>query len=91
MRQKDAFGYSRPRDGHRPAVREARMVRTLDDAEIARVLTYERLIPAMELPHTAYSSGKDTQPVRNVIPLEHGQRYLGVMPAMKSGLPPEFR
>ena len=85
MRQKDAFGYSRPRDGHRPAVREARMVRTLDDAEIARVLTYERLIPAMELALTAFSSGKVTQPVRNVIPVEPGQRYLGVMPAVMSG------
>ena len=85
MRQKDAFGYSRPRDGHRPAAREAPMVRTLDDAEIARVLTYERLIPAMELALTAFSSGKVTQPVRNVIPVEPGQRYLGVMPAVMSG------
>ena len=85
MRQKDGFGYSRHRDGHRPAAREARMVRTLDDAEIARVLTYERLIPAMELALTAFSSGKVTQPVRNVIPVEPGQRYLGVMPAVMSG------
>jgi len=61
------------------------MVRTLDDAEIARVLTYERLIPAMELALTAFSSGKVTQPVRSVIPVEPGQRYLGVMPAVMSG------
>jgi ornithine cyclodeaminase/alanine dehydrogenase-like protein (mu-crystallin family) len=60
------------------------MVRTLDDAEIARVLTYERLIPAMELALIAFSSGKVTQPVRNVIPVEPGQRYLGVMPAVMS-------
>ena len=60
------------------------MIRTLDDAEIARVLTYERLIPAMERALTAFSSGKVTQPVRNVIPVEPGQRYLGVMPAVMS-------
>jgi thiomorpholine-carboxylate dehydrogenase len=61
------------------------MVRTLTDPEIARVLTYERLIPAMERALTAFSSGQVTQPVRNLIPIEHGQRYLGVMPAVMSG------
>jgi ornithine cyclodeaminase/alanine dehydrogenase-like protein (mu-crystallin family) len=60
------------------------MIRTLDDAEIARVLTYERLIPAMERALAAFSSGEVTQPVRNIIPVEHGQRYLGVMPAVMS-------
>src|SRR6516165_8060867 len=72
IRQKDAFGYSRG------------MVRTLTDPEIARVLTYERLIPAMERALTAFSSGQVTQPVRSLIPIEHGQRYLGVMPAVMS-------
>ena len=61
------------------------MVRTLTDPEIARVLTYERLIPAMERALTAFSSGQVTQPVRSLIPIEHGQRYLGVMPAVMSG------
>jgi ornithine cyclodeaminase/alanine dehydrogenase-like protein (mu-crystallin family) len=58
------------------------MIRTLTDPEIARVLTYERLIPAMEQALTAFSSGEVTQPVRSLIPVEHGHRYLGLMPAV---------
>src|ERR1700751_4099139 len=58
------------------------MVRTIADPEIARVLTYERLIPAMEQALTAFSAGRVTQPVRNLIPVEHGHRYLGLMPAV---------
>ena len=61
------------------------MIRTLSDPDIARVLTYERLIPAMEQALTAFSAGEVTQPVRSLIPIEHGQRYLGVMPAVMSG------
>jgi len=60
------------------------MIRTLTDPDIARVLTYERLIPAMERALTAFSSGEVMQPVRNLIPIEPGQRYLGVMPAVMS-------
>ena len=60
------------------------MIRTLSDPDIARVLTYERLIPAMERALTAFSSGEVVQPVRNLIPIEPGQRYLGVMPAVMS-------
>src|SRR5262249_17353530 len=53
-----------------PRPGQARMIRTLDDAEIARVLTYERLIPAMERALMAFSRGEVTQPVRNIIPVE---------------------
>jgi ornithine cyclodeaminase/alanine dehydrogenase-like protein (mu-crystallin family) len=60
------------------------MIRTLTDPDIARVLSYERLIPAMERALTAFSSGEVVQPVRNLIPIEDGQRYLGVMPAVMS-------
>jgi ornithine cyclodeaminase/alanine dehydrogenase-like protein (mu-crystallin family) len=60
------------------------MIRTLEDAEIARVLTYERLIPAMEQALAAFSAGEVLQPVRNLIAIEPGQRYLGVMPAVMS-------
>jgi ornithine cyclodeaminase/alanine dehydrogenase-like protein (mu-crystallin family) len=67
-----------------PQLANARMIRTLDDTEIARVLTYECLIPAMERALTAFSLGEVTQPVRNVIPIERGHRYLGVMPAVMS-------
>jgi len=58
------------------------MVRMLDDSAIARVLTYERLIPAMERALAAFSAGEVTQPVRTMITIEPGQRYLGVMPAV---------
>jgi len=58
------------------------MVRMLDDSAIARVLTYERLIPAMERALAAFSEGEVTQPVRTMITIEPGQRYLGVMPAV---------
>lgn len=58
------------------------MVRVLNDSEIARVLTYERLIPAMERALAAFSAGEVTQPVRTMITIEPGQRYLGVMPAV---------
>jgi len=58
------------------------MVRMLDDSEIARVLSYARLIPAMERALAAFSAGEVTQPVRTMITVEPGQRYLGVMPAV---------
>ncbi|HVN45781.1 MAG TPA: hypothetical protein VMT66_11170 [Steroidobacteraceae bacterium] len=58
------------------------MIRTLDDAQIARVLSYERLIPAMERALAAFSAGEVIQPVRTLISVESEQRYLGVMPAV---------
>jgi len=70
MRQKDQLGYS------------TSMVRMLNDPEIARVLTYERLIPAMERALAAFSAGEVMQPVRTMITIEPEQRYLGVMPAV---------
>jgi ornithine cyclodeaminase/alanine dehydrogenase-like protein (mu-crystallin family) len=58
------------------------MVRTLTEPEIARVLTYARLIPAMERALAALSAGEVVQPVRSVLTVEEGQRYFGVMPAV---------
>ncbi|HYX73588.1 MAG TPA: ornithine cyclodeaminase family protein [Steroidobacteraceae bacterium] len=58
------------------------MVRMLNDSVIARVLTYKRLIPAMEQALAAFSGGEVTQPVRTMITVEPEQRYLGVMPAV---------
>ena len=58
------------------------MVRNLTEADIARVLSYEKLIPAMERALAAYSSGEVIQPVRNVLTIEEGERYLAVMPAV---------
>lgn len=55
---------------------------TLSDAEIAELLTWDALIPAMDSALIALSSGRVIQPVRNMIPIEEGKRYLGVMPAI---------
>jgi thiomorpholine-carboxylate dehydrogenase len=54
----------------------------LSEAEIAELLTYDRLIPAMERALAAFSSGLVIQPVRDMIAIEEGKRYLGVMPAV---------
>jgi ornithine cyclodeaminase/alanine dehydrogenase-like protein (mu-crystallin family) len=58
------------------------MIRSLSEAEIARVLTYEQLIPAMERALAAFSAGEVLQPVRTMLTIEEGQRFLGVMPAV---------
>jgi thiomorpholine-carboxylate dehydrogenase len=60
------------------------MVRVLDDRAIAPVLTYQELIPAMERALSAFSAGEVMQPVRTMIAVEPGQRYLGLMPAAMS-------
>src|ERR1700751_4707167 len=58
------------------------MTLTLSEADIAKVLTYEKLIPAMERALTQFSAGKVIQPVRNMLTIEEGKRYLGIMPAV---------
>jgi len=58
------------------------MLRSISDTEVARVLTYEQLIPAMERALAAFSAGRAIQPVRTVLTVEPGQRFLGVMPAV---------
>ena len=58
------------------------MVLTLSDADVAEVLNYERLIPAMEKALTAFSCGRVIQPVRTMLTIEEGKRFLGVMPAV---------
>ena len=63
------------------------MVRTFTEPEIAKVLTYERLIPAMERALAAFSAGEVIQPVRQVLTIEEGRHYLGAMPAvMREGM-----
>jgi ornithine cyclodeaminase/alanine dehydrogenase-like protein (mu-crystallin family) len=60
---------------------------TISDDDVAGVLTYERLIPAMERALSDFSAGRVIQPVRNVLTIEEGQRFLGVMPAVtESGM-----
>jgi ornithine cyclodeaminase/alanine dehydrogenase-like protein (mu-crystallin family) len=58
------------------------MIRNLSEAEIAGVLTYEQLIPAMERALAAFSAGEILQPVRTILTVEESQRFLGVMPAV---------
>jgi ornithine cyclodeaminase/alanine dehydrogenase-like protein (mu-crystallin family) len=62
-------------------------MRTISEAEIASVLSYAQLIPAMEQALTAFSGGEVVQPVRSILAVEDGQRYFGVMPAVtRAGL-----
>jgi ornithine cyclodeaminase/alanine dehydrogenase-like protein (mu-crystallin family) len=58
------------------------MTRTLSEADVANVLKYEQLIPAMEKALSAFSAGRVIQSVRNVLTIEEGKRFLGIMPAV---------
>src|SRR5215831_1772053 len=55
---------------------------TLSETDVASVLKYEQLIPAMEKVLSAFSAGRVIQPVRNMLTIEEGQRFLGIMPAV---------
>lgn len=57
------------------------MVVVLDEPEIRKALCFATLIPAMERALAAFSTGRVTQPLRQWLVLEEGQRYFGVMPA----------
>jgi ornithine cyclodeaminase/alanine dehydrogenase-like protein (mu-crystallin family) len=58
------------------------MVMQLDEIDVRAMLTWDRLIPAMEAALAAFSAGRVIQPVRNMITIEEGPRYLGVMSAV---------
>jgi ornithine cyclodeaminase/alanine dehydrogenase-like protein (mu-crystallin family) len=59
----------------------------LSEAEVGRLLTWEALIPAVERALVSFSRSEVQQPVRGVITVEEGKRYLGVMPvAMESAM-----
>jgi len=58
------------------------MVMHLDEAAIRRVLHWDPLIAAMEAALTAFSQGRVLQPVREMLTIEEGRRYLGIMPAV---------
>jgi ornithine cyclodeaminase/alanine dehydrogenase-like protein (mu-crystallin family) len=58
------------------------MVMYLDEAAIRPVLSWDRLIPAMERALVAFSRGRVVQPVREMLTIEEGRRYLGVMSAV---------
>jgi ornithine cyclodeaminase/alanine dehydrogenase-like protein (mu-crystallin family) len=54
----------------------------LSEQDVARVLTWDALIPAMERCLTEFSAGQVTQPVRSILTVEENKRFLGVMPAV---------
>ena len=58
------------------------MVMHLDEADVRAALRWDELIPAMEDALAAFSSGRVLQPVRNMLAIEEGKRYLGIMPAV---------
>src|SRR5438045_5695060 len=58
------------------------MVMFLDEERIARLLSWEKLIPAMERAVAEFSQGRVLQPVRQMLTIEEEKRYLGIMPAV---------
>jgi ornithine cyclodeaminase/alanine dehydrogenase-like protein (mu-crystallin family) len=54
----------------------------LDENRIRQALSYPILIPAMERALASFSAGRVLQPVRNMMVIEEGRRYLGIMPAV---------
>ena len=58
------------------------MVIYLDEQRVRDLLQWDRLITAMETALAAFSLGRVLQPVRNMLTIEEGKRYLGIMPAV---------
>jgi thiomorpholine-carboxylate dehydrogenase len=58
----------------------------IDEGDVRAVLRWDRLIAEMEAALTAFSAERVIQPVRNMITIEEGRRYLGVMPAVAENL-----
>jgi thiomorpholine-carboxylate dehydrogenase len=54
----------------------------LDEDRIRGLLRWDRLIAAMEEALADFSLGRVLQPVRNMLTIEEGKRYLGIMPAV---------
>ncbi len=58
------------------------MLDYLDQARVRAALEWDALIDAMEGALGDFSAGKVLQPVRSMLTVEEGRRYLGVMPAV---------
>src|SRR6516164_5788409 len=58
------------------------MTLTFSEGDVANVLKYEQLIPAMEKALSDFSAGRVIQPVRNLLTIEEGKGFLGIMPAV---------
>ena len=57
-------------------------MRYLDEDDVRRLLRWDELIPAMEAALAAFSAGRVIQPVRNILTIEEGKRYVAAMPAV---------
>ena len=58
------------------------MVMCLSEERIGDLLHWDRLIAAMETALAGFSLGWVLQPVRNMLTIEEGNRYFGIMPAV---------
>ncbi len=54
----------------------------LDEEQVRALLRWDELIPAMESALAEFSRGQVVQPVRKMLTVEEGKRYLGIMPAV---------
>ena len=54
----------------------------LDEEQVRALLQWDELIPAMENALAQFSLGQVVQPVRNMLTVEEGKRYFGIMPAV---------
>ena len=57
-------------------------MRYLGEDDVRRLLRWDELIPAMEAALAAFSRGRVIQPVRNILTIEEGKRYVAAMPAV---------
>jgi ornithine cyclodeaminase/alanine dehydrogenase-like protein (mu-crystallin family) len=58
------------------------MVMHLNEERVGDLLRWDRLIAAMETALASFSLGRVLQPVRSMLTIEEGKRYLGIMPAV---------
>jgi len=58
------------------------MVMYLNEERVRGLLRWDSLITAMETALASFSLGRVLQPVRNMLTIEEGKRYLGIMPAV---------
>jgi ornithine cyclodeaminase/alanine dehydrogenase-like protein (mu-crystallin family) len=56
------------------------MVLYIGEERIRDLLHWDQLIPAVETALVGFSLGRTVQPVRQMLTIEEGKRYLGVMP-----------
>jgi ornithine cyclodeaminase/alanine dehydrogenase-like protein (mu-crystallin family) len=58
------------------------MIMYLGEEKVSDFLRWDLLIAAMETALASFSLGRVLQPVRNMLTIEEGKRYLGIMPAV---------